>query len=228
MQDRNCLIIYITSHVAISLFIYMKTVTIVCEECRKSFDKLPYNVKRIDRRGGHHFCSHSCRTHYFNKHLTKTQTNIRNERIDKYRYIRRDEYSPFRIFAKRVRQADIIKRYGISDIDLEYLKELWENQHGKCAYTGIQMILPKTLSEYHKLHSIKKISLDRIDSSNGYIKGNVHFVCQAINLAKRDLPHLDMIHFIEEIKNAEKDSSALKEIGGPAGSCIPVSKNEGT
>lgn len=84
-----------------------------------------------------------------------------------------------------------------SEIDVQYLKELWDNQNGICPYTGIKMLLPKTSTDF--FHSLKKASLDRIDSKKGYIKGNVEFVCSAINLAKNSFTREEMKEFLSEI-----------------------------
>lgn len=138
-----------------------------------------------------------------------------------------DEFSPFRVFTKRVHQSDVIAKYGQSNLDLPFLKNLWEKQRGCCVYTGIKMVLPKSMWEYRKIHSIKKVSLDRIDSSIGYVRGNVHFVCQGINLAKKNLSNDDMISFIKEIKNAEI-SLGVDEIGGDEGSRTLVIKTNNT
>ncbi len=176
-------------------------VKVKCTQCGKNFEKTKGNFNRSIRNYSNHFCNHTCRTYYANEHLTDKQKKDRNICINKHRYSPEDKHSPFKVFTKRARQTDIIVRYGVSDLDVEYLKNIWDLQNGRCGYTGIPMILPKNMGEYNRTHSIKKISLDRIDSSKGYIKGNVHFVCQAINLAKRNLPHSEMISFIREIKN---------------------------
>ena len=91
------------------------------------------------------------------------------------------------------------KKYGNSTIDVEYLKEMWNKQRGICPYTGIKMILPSTTQEYSLLHSPKKASLDRIDSTKGYSKGNVEFVCCTINLAKNSFTRNEMKEFFSEI-----------------------------
>jgi transcription initiation factor TFIIIB Brf1 subunit/transcription initiation factor TFIIB len=61
-------------------------------------------------------------------------------------------------------------------IDLDYLIDLYHKQDGKCAITGIEMC--------HIFGNPRTISIDRIDSNQGYIEGNVHLVCQWVNLAK--------------------------------------------
>lgn len=54
---------------------------------------------------------------------------------------------------------------------------------------------------YHSKEScsLKRASLDRIDSSKGYIKGNVEFVCYAINLAKNSFTRDEMKEFLKEV-----------------------------
>lgn len=78
------------------------------------------------------------------------------------------------------------------DITPEYLKQLWDSQHGICPYTGFDMELIG--------NSLNQASLDRIDSTKGYIKGNVEFVCLFINLAKNKFPKEDVQEFIERLK----------------------------
>ena len=195
----------------------MRIITTICTECKKKFEKSVSHFNRCKRQGWKHFCCHKCRIAYTNSNLTEEQRIRRNELFVKNRFIpQSNEFSPFKVFSKKVRQTDVIRRYGRSNLDAEYLKKLWDAQNGKCAYTGITMVLPPTIREYHNTHSLKKLSLDRIDSSKGYLKGNVHFVCQAINLAKRNLPHDEMVALIEEIKNAGNNPGAAK-IGGATG-----------
>lgn len=79
----------------------------------------------------------------------------------------------------------------------EYLKSLWEKQSGKCAYTGIQLEPPT-----HKyLQSPRKGSLDRIDSSKGYIKGNVEYVCVFVNLGKNGFSKESVQSILTESQN---------------------------
>lgn len=60
------------------------------------------------------------------------------------------------------------------------------------------MVLPETSSQYNRdanARNPKRASLDRIDSSKGYIKGNVQFVCHMANVAKNDYTYEQMIEF---------------------------------
>ena len=148
------------------------------------------------------FCSNTCTVIYKNLHKSSTDyenlpqcKNLRNFAGNK-----KDEYSSFRIFINLCNQRK--KATGINvDIDIKYLKELWETQNGKCPYTGLQMIIPQTTKEYQKIHSLEKASIDRIDPSKGYIKGNVEFVCMFINFAKSSYSKEQMINLISKIKS---------------------------
>ena len=85
---------------------------------------------------------------------------------------------------------------AILEITEDYIKELVEKQQNKCAYSGVEFIW-----EYCGNH---KPSLDRIDSSKGYIQGNVHLVTTIVNQAKSDLMEtefLKMVKSIYETKN---------------------------
>ena len=64
-------------------------------------------------------------------------------------------------------------------IGLDELVELWENQGGKCYYTGVEM----TYAEGDRT----AVSLDRIDPSKGYVSENVVLCCWIVNLMKLDL-----------------------------------------
>lgn len=67
------------------------------------------------------------------------------------------------------------------NVDKKYVWELFEKQSGKCALSGMDITFPKK-------HNDKSwtASLDRIDSSKGYEKGNVQWVHKDINMMKRN------------------------------------------
>ena len=79
------------------------------------------------------------------------------------------------------------------------LKQQWEKQKGKCIYSGIDL----ELSKHNKIvkNPITSASLDRIDSSKGYIKGNIQFVSRSINYMKGEMNHKETIHLCKLIAN---------------------------
>jgi hypothetical protein len=58
---------------------------------------------------------------------------------------------------------------SIMNLDIDYLKQLYEEQQGLCWISKNKMSL--------KTHSDFKISIERLNEEEGYIKGNVKFIC---------------------------------------------------
>lgn len=69
------------------------------------------------------------------------------------------------------------REFTITEQDI---KLIWEKQQGLCYYTKQPMKLSRDDNRY-------SVSLDRLDSSVGYIPGNVVLCCAAVNLMKNDL-----------------------------------------
>ena len=186
----------------------MSKIQLKCKHCDKSFERSQKEYNRNVEKKQRICCSRSCAAYLRNASMTKEDWHRMYENQKKTFDIksqcgnRKSEYSPFKAFLNKGR-ASIIRHKHDTNIDLVYLKEIWDKQNGKCAYTGIKMALPATTDRVHKLKSLKKASIDRIDSSKGYVKGNIEFVCMAINLGKRDRSKQEMKDFIEEIKGAE-------------------------
>ena len=67
-------------------------------------------------------------------------------------------------------------------VTIEYLSKMFDSQNGKCAISG----LPISFGEVGKnlSNAIGTASLDRIDSSIGYVEGNVQWVHKYINSMK--------------------------------------------
>jgi hypothetical protein len=79
-------------------------------------------------------------------------------------------------------------------ITKEYVWNLYVQQNGKCALSGMPLTFsPSTPDKYDKT-----ASLDRIDSSKGYVKGNVQWVHKDINAMKQAFSDE---YFIEMCKN---------------------------
>lgn len=78
-----------------------------------------------------------------------------------------------------------------NDLDDEFLHSIWEKQDGKCALTGRELT-------YEANHPFTA-SIDRIDSSKGYLRDNVQLVGKVINIMKSDLPQDDFIEICKVI-----------------------------
>jgi len=81
------------------------------------------------------------------------------------------------------------------DITVEQVIELWNQQDGKCAISGVFMT-------HHLDRGDKKefnASLDRIRSSEGYTFSNVQLVCQRVNYIKNDLDEASLYWWVKQI-----------------------------
>jgi len=76
------------------------------------------------------------------------------------------------------------------DVSIEYLWDLFSGQEKRCALSGI----PLTIETPNNYWNSGNASLDRINSSVGYIKGNVQWVCKDANFMKQQLSES---HFVE-------------------------------
>lgn len=181
----------------------MKTIKVKCENCGNEFDKLQKEYNRCIKKDMGHFCSRSCVCQKRNENMPNEywENHIGCQNIKNFSDNRLDILSPFRAFINKGR-ASIIKHKDEIDVDELYLKEIWENQKGICPYTGIQMFLPKTCKQSDQTRLMHRASLDRIDSSKGYLKGNVEFICYGINLAKNNFTKEEVFKFVELIQSS--------------------------
>lgn len=194
----------------------MKMVNLKCDECGKSFDRLKKEYTRSKNLGRKSFCNRTCQAINGNKQRDKEFYKLHCYDISQHAGCRQDEYSPFRTFLTKGKSSNIKHTNNLS---LEYLKSLWEKQRGICPYSGIKMIIARNTKASNKTRSLKKASLDRIDSSKGYIEGNVEFVCLGVNLAKCNFAKEEAISFFKEIAS---------QIGGAGGFCPRVPNIENT
>lgn len=180
------------------LCIEMKTIKLICHECGTPFPRLLKEHKRSLKLKRPEFCSLTCNTIHRNKKLPSDFYKKNCYDISKHSGNRQNNISPFRYFIAKSK-AKNRRQYGAPNITPEYLRKLWDIQKGICPYTKLSMILPKNTLDFHEINSPQRASLDRIDSTKGYIEGNVEFVCYAINLAKNSFTREEMKEFIAKI-----------------------------
>lgn len=89
------------------------------------------------------------------------------------------------------------------EITIEFIWKLFLKQKRKCIYTGIEL----TFGVYDRkaITGIRQTaSLDRIDSTKGYIKGNVQWVHKDINWMKQHFTQKKFIHYCNLVTNFTK------------------------
>lgn len=77
----------------------------------------------------------------------------------------------------------------IVEITYEDLLALWERQGGLCAILHVPMA--------HEFNRLDTVSIDRIDSTKGYVPGNVQLVCQFVNSGKRHYLNSDVERLLD-------------------------------
>lgn len=86
-------------------------------------------------------------------------------------------------------------------LTIEYLWNLLEKQNFKCKISGISIEIPSI----YRLNLTNTASLDRIDSSKGYIEGNVQWVDRRINFMKQRMSDDEFIEVCEEVYKYQKE-----------------------
>jgi hypothetical protein len=170
--------------------------TTVCNNCGIEFEKPLTEITRNKKLNRPNFCTRTC----VGKHNLK---NFGDKKFDltTLGYKRfSDEYTNFRYHFRNIKK----RNYDVN-ITIEDLKELWEKQNGICEFSGVNL----KLSSYSKINKnpIYAASLDRIDSSKGYVKGNIRWVSRAINWMKNTMSDdmvNELINLIVENKKGSK------------------------
>jgi len=82
-------------------------------------------------------------------------------------------------------------------ITKEFAENLFISQDKKCTLSGLDIVFAKSFKEYS--NGFQTASLDRIDSSIGYIESNVQWIHKTINIMKNNLKESDFINFCKII-----------------------------
>jgi hypothetical protein len=84
------------------------------------------------------------------------------------------------------------------DITIEYMWNLYIKQNKKCALSGLNIYFGNQSRNPEKKIE-KTASLDRIDSSKGYIEGNMQWINKKINIMKNKTNQKDFINMCKKI-----------------------------
>lgn len=78
-------------------------------------------------------------------------------------------------------------------VSIDYAWNLFLSQNRRCTLSGLPLLFART----RKSHAVGETtaSLDRIDSTKGYVEGNVQWVHKWINLMKNDFTTEEFVHY---------------------------------
>jgi hypothetical protein len=163
-----------------------------CDNCGVTFEKPSTELTRNNKLGRQNFCSRTC----VGKNNTKNFGDKRGDYdISKHSNNSRDGFTGLRALLRRIKS-----KYHNYDVDLNYLKEVWDEQN-ICVYSGVKLQLPKWKGINNPLYTA---SIDRIDSEKGYVKGNIQYISITSNHAKNSMSHEQMLEFCGLIMENKK------------------------
>lgn len=124
----------------------------------------------------------------------KVCKNIRDKNNENKRCINNSlEYKLGLLIGNTKQRTKKRNKEALFNIDIEYLKELYNKQNGICYYSNKKMSF--------MTNSREKISIDRIDSTKWYEKGNIVLCCWTANNLKQDLTMEEFKEWIKAIHN---------------------------
>ena len=172
-------------------------IELICEICGNTFSRNIGEYNRSVKKGRKSYCSRKCTGKVVGKNLAGHRSDYN---ISQHSGNRNDEFTPFRLlFRTAKRRAE--ERDREFSITLKDLEEVWENQNGKCPYTGWDLdYVPWRKTERNP----KQCSLDRIDCEKGYTKDNIQFICMIANFAKNNFTDSQVLEFCQAVVENKK------------------------
>lgn len=141
-----------------------------------------------------------CGTAFESKHFTKaycsSKCQVHFSKIAAWNRIKSDyRYRCCRLCGSAKYRA---KKLNVSfNLDTKYLIDMWEEQQGRCAVSG--RIFDLSRPDMYASTRANSPSLDRINSKEGYLKGNVRFVCYQVNTALNEYGEEALISLCKDI-----------------------------
>lgn len=143
----------------------------LCKHCDTEF---------IPSKKGAMYCTSSCKDSWNSKH--------------KYRYAYQKEC---RTRSPRSYLSQLRSYYNRKEtLSLDFLEELFHSQLGLCAVTGIELTHSPNPED-----RATNISIDRIDSSEGYSAKNVQLTCYMVNIMKSSQTMEELLFWCDAILN---------------------------
>jgi hypothetical protein len=183
----------------------MATTTVKCFGCGVEYDKDNGELKRRLAKGRPLYCSSKCAADSGLKYNLGVDLGRGNSSYLKgYEKNRLDDLSPFRFFLNRAWYRSKKKGYE-SDLDVEYLRDVWNQQNGICPLSGVQLELPEGTRGWNDIaDKPNRASMDRIDPTKGYLKENVRFISLIANYAKSTWTDAEVVDFCQSVVGFHK------------------------
>ncbi len=174
---------------------YIKFVCSLCAKEHLILLKTFQNTHELRKRN-RFYCDSNCQKLFIN--------NLKKSK--KHTYRGKSKYNICKLVNSAYKRS--LKYNRVFSIVNKDIDDLWESQQGKCAISGIQMVLPKNKGQKNPW-STNSVSLDRIDSSKGYEKGNIQLVTIQVNIGKNNLSDAEFLRFCYLVNNKDNIDSKI-------------------
>lgn len=141
------------------------------------------------------FCSRTC--------SVRNATKNRGPE-DTYRYYSKTPRNFFQSLLQK-------KSHDRADLSLDYLVELWDSQEGLCAVSGVPMTHMRGKGKV-----MTNVSIDRIDSDIGYVRGNIQLVCYVVNIMKHTLTLTELVWWCDQILDTSNNKMSNLKVQSQA------------
>jgi hypothetical protein len=174
-----------------------KQIELKCPICQISYFKAKSEYTRNLKLNRSSYCSLSCS---LIGRQTKLQQGLvasgNRYNISNYAGNQADTYTSFRYLFKGLNNFN---RKEVL-VTLQDLKSLWEFQKSKCAFSGLNMVLP-THTNYKEVSFFEAASIDRIDNDLPYCITNIQYVLRPLNLAKNKSSNKEFLAFLNVLRH---------------------------
>jgi len=171
-----------------------------CSKCRKTLSLSNFYL-RPDRKKYESRCKR-CKRIYQREWRTKW-SNERRKIANKATldsFYKHAEYNVKRVIQHKISGwKNRAKMKEVSyDLTVDYLVKLWNEQEGRCYYTGRKMNFVPRRGRCGKTNP-DNFSLDRLNPNEGYVKGNVKWCCWIVNTSKNLMTEREFYEFCKLI-----------------------------
>jgi hypothetical protein len=191
-------------------------VTLFCRKCGKKFKRSTQEYRRDLKLYKSVFCSMSCSVSFgnitrfrdeftpFRWYLKRSQDKIKTS--NRFKITINDKCSLKQLRERQIKKAAKLMPVIKNNLTTKYLKRLWEKQNGLCPLTGWALHMPTSTQGKYEVgkERMKAASLDRINNSKGYVKGNVRYIAMIANFARNKFSDVDLINFCKAVTENQR------------------------
>lgn len=178
--------------------------TIVCKKCKEEKPITEFTLNRRSKTSYEPYCK-PCRKEHLRLYQIKYRKELKEKRKEKYEANAKKYRKAVKIYADELRKNNPAKwrtrkfferNKNNTDCSKEYIENLFLTINN-CQCCGKKMDL-RYLGNGERNDNAP--SIDRVDSSKGYLKDNIGVICWKCNYRKTDLSLTDLQNLINYVQ----------------------------